>query len=143
PSSASQPASPPAAPRFCSGAMSTPQIEGAKPSFLSRMGSKVTTLVASNLKPGTAIYSVMFGAAAGVLLSGVVYAGRTFSVMCFDHEYYKVQSRKRYYEKQLLFMREQEEVQSAHYYAALAGECPSTTVATRMPFKSLENKYRF
>ncbi|CAK0866733.1 unnamed protein product, partial [Prorocentrum cordatum] len=141
PSSASQPASPPAAPRFCSGAMSTPQIEGAKPSFLSRMGSKVTTLVASNLKPGTAIYSVMFGAAAGVLLSGVVYAGRTFSVMCFDHEYYKVQSRKRYYEKQLLFMREQEEVQSAHYYAALAGEYDP--VATRMPFKSLENKYRF
>mmetsp|Transcript_43578 Transcript_43578/g.86626 ORF Transcript_43578/g.86626 Transcript_43578/m.86626 type:complete len:119 (-) Transcript_43578:207-563(-) len=115
------------------------QIEGAaaKPSFLARMGSSI----AGQLRPGAAIYSVGFGIAAGVAISGVVYLGRTLQVMLFDHEYYKLQSRKRYFEKQLIFSREQEEAQSAHYMAALAAEYDPA--ATRMPFKPLDAKYRF
>mmetsp|Transcript_8621 Transcript_8621/g.25444 ORF Transcript_8621/g.25444 Transcript_8621/m.25444 type:complete len:123 (+) Transcript_8621:64-432(+) len=117
------------------------QIEGAKPSFFSRAATSVTTLVTSNLKPGTGIYSLGFGIAGGVILSGLVYGGRTLSILMFDHEYYKLQSRKRYYEKQLLFTREQEETESAHRLAALAAEYDPA--ATRMPFKPLDAKYRF
>mmetsp|Transcript_97114 Transcript_97114/g.302867 ORF Transcript_97114/g.302867 Transcript_97114/m.302867 type:complete len:123 (+) Transcript_97114:98-466(+) len=122
--------------------MSAKQIEGsAKPSFLSRVGAKVTAIVASNLRPGTGIYSLGYGVAGGIVLSGLVYAGRTLNIMLFDHEYYKLQSRKRFYEKQFLFSREQEETAQAHYLAALAGEYDPA--ATRMPFKPLEAKYRF
>mmetsp|Transcript_38248 Transcript_38248/g.114256 ORF Transcript_38248/g.114256 Transcript_38248/m.114256 type:complete len:123 (-) Transcript_38248:74-442(-) len=119
------------------------QIEGsaAKPSFISRMGTKVATVVASNMRPGAAIYSIGYGVAAGLLLSGLVYTGRTLNILLFDHEYYKIQSRKRYYEKQLLFSREQEETQQAHYLASLSAEYDPA--ATRMPFKPLEAKYRF
>mmetsp|Transcript_24114 Transcript_24114/g.75858 ORF Transcript_24114/g.75858 Transcript_24114/m.75858 type:complete len:123 (+) Transcript_24114:102-470(+) len=122
--------------------MSAKQIEGsAKPSFLSRVGAKVTTIVASNLRPGTGIYSIGYGIAGGIALSGLVYVGRTLNILLFDHEYYKLQSRKRFYEKQLLFSREQEETSNAHYLASLAGEYDPA--ATRMPFKPLEPKYRF
>mmetsp|Transcript_82076 Transcript_82076/g.255074 ORF Transcript_82076/g.255074 Transcript_82076/m.255074 type:complete len:123 (+) Transcript_82076:95-463(+) len=122
--------------------MSAKQIEGsAKPSFLSRVGTKITTVVASNLRPGTGIYSLGYGIAGGLVLSGVVYVGRTLNILLFDHDYYKLQSRKRFYEKQLLFAREQEETSNAHYLAALAGEYDPA--ATRMPFKPLEAKYRF
>eukprot|EP00420_Gonyaulax_spinifera_P031233 CAMPEP_0197870360 /NCGR_PEP_ID=MMETSP1439-20131203/1104_1 /TAXON_ID=66791 /ORGANISM="Gonyaulax spinifera, Strain CCMP409" /LENGTH=122 /DNA_ID=CAMNT_0043489255 /DNA_START=77 /DNA_END=445 /DNA_ORIENTATION=+ len=119
------------------------QIEGsaAKPSILARVGGTVTTLVRSNLRPGTGIYSLIYGAAAGLVLSGLVYTGRTLHILCFDHDYYKLQSRKRYYEKQLLFTREQEETSNAHYLAALAGEYDPA--ATRMPFKALDPKFRF
>mmetsp|Transcript_8760 Transcript_8760/g.17375 ORF Transcript_8760/g.17375 Transcript_8760/m.17375 type:complete len:123 (-) Transcript_8760:112-480(-) len=119
------------------------QIEGsaAKPSFFARIGAKVSTVVSSNLRPGAGIYSIGYGVAAGIFLSGLVYAGRTMNILLFDHEYYKIQSRKRYYEKQLLFSREQEETQSAHYLAALSAEYDPA--ATRMPFKPLEAKYRF
>mmetsp|Transcript_8388 Transcript_8388/g.14911 ORF Transcript_8388/g.14911 Transcript_8388/m.14911 type:complete len:118 (-) Transcript_8388:100-453(-) len=114
------------------------QIEAsAKPSFVTRM----STMALSKVKVGTPLYSLAYGAAAGVILSGLVYAGRTLSVFCFDHEYYKIQSRKRYYEKQLLFTREQEEASNAHYLASLSTEYDP--VATRMPFKPLEPKYRF
>merc|ERR1719215_1894710 len=97
------------------------QIEGstAKSSFFSRVGSSIASTARTNLRPGAGVYSLLFGAAAGVAISGVVYAGRTLSVMLFDHEYYKLQSRKRYYEKQLLFTREQEETQQAHYLSSL------------------------
>eukprot|EP00420_Gonyaulax_spinifera_P034642 CAMPEP_0197872512 /NCGR_PEP_ID=MMETSP1439-20131203/2609_1 /TAXON_ID=66791 /ORGANISM="Gonyaulax spinifera, Strain CCMP409" /LENGTH=123 /DNA_ID=CAMNT_0043491511 /DNA_START=61 /DNA_END=432 /DNA_ORIENTATION=- len=123
--------------------MSANQIEGsaAKPSFFARAGCAVTTLVKSNLRPGTGIYSLIYGAAAGLVLSGLVYAGRSVHILCFDHDYYKLQSRKRYYEKQLLFTREQEETSNAHYFAALASEYDPA--ATRMPFKALDPKYRF
>merc|ERR1712187_751644 len=97
--------------------------------------------VVSKFKVGTPLYSLGFGAAGGLLISGLVYTGRTLNILLFDHEYYKLQSRKRYYEKQLLFTREQEETGSAHYLATLASEY--NPVATRMPFKPLEAKYRF
>ena len=123
--------------------MSAKQIEGsaAKPSFLSRIGTSVSRTVANNLRPGAGIYSLGYGVVGGLVLSGIVYAGRTMNILFFDNEYYKLQSRKRYYEKQLLFSREQDETASAHYLAALAGEYDP--VATRMPFKSLDPKYRF
>mmetsp|Transcript_86058 Transcript_86058/g.200100 ORF Transcript_86058/g.200100 Transcript_86058/m.200100 type:complete len:124 (-) Transcript_86058:93-464(-) len=123
--------------------MATPQIEGAaaKPSFISRVGTSVGRAVASHLKPGAAIYSLGYGVAAGLLLSGLVYAGRSLHILCFDHDYYKLQSRKRFFEKQLLFSREQEETASAHYLAALSAEYEPA--ATRLPFKPLEAKYRF
>merc|ERR1712151_153685 len=113
------------------------QIEGAKPSFLSRIG----TTVVSKFKVGTPLYSLGFGAAGGLLISGLVYTGRTLNILLFDHEYYKLQSRKRYYEKQLLFSREQEETANAHYLAALSAEYDPA--ATRMPFKPLDPAYRF
>merc|ERR1712217_90647 len=113
------------------------QIEGAKPSFLARIG----TTIVSKFKVGTPLYSLGFGAAGSLVLSGLVYTGRTLSILLFDHEYYKLQSRKRYYEKQLLFSREQEETSNAHYLAALSAEYDPA--ATRMPFKPLDPKYRF
>ena len=82
-----------------------------------------------------------FGVASGVVLSGFVYAGRTLSIYCFDHEYYKLLSRKRYYEKQLLFAREQDEAAAAHYLASMSAEYDPA--ACRMPFKPLDPKYRF
>eukprot|EP00927_Polykrikos_kofoidii_P042441 TRINITY_DN3638_c0_g1_i3.p1 TRINITY_DN3638_c0_g1~~TRINITY_DN3638_c0_g1_i3.p1 ORF type:complete len:128 (+),score=20.20 TRINITY_DN3638_c0_g1_i3:103-486(+) len=115
------------------------QIDGraASPSFLSRFATSATNMV----KVGTPIYSLAYGAAAGVLLSGFVYAGRTLSIFMFDHEYYKLQSRKRYYEKQLLFAREQDEASEAHYLAALAAEYDPASC--RLPFRELDAKWRF
>eukprot|EP00446_Apocalathium_sp_SHHI-4_P001684 CAMPEP_0177186902 /NCGR_PEP_ID=MMETSP0367-20130122/18905_1 /TAXON_ID=447022 ORGANISM="Scrippsiella hangoei-like, Strain SHHI-4" /NCGR_SAMPLE_ID=MMETSP0367 /ASSEMBLY_ACC=CAM_ASM_000362 /LENGTH=269 /DNA_ID=CAMNT_0018634249 /DNA_START=69 /DNA_END=876 /DNA_ORIENTATION=+ len=119
------------------------QIEGsaAKPSFFSRVGTSIATTARSNFRPGAGLYSLCFGAAAGVAISGFVYVGRTMQVMLFDHEYYKLQSRKRYYEKQLIFTREQEETQAAHYLGAMAAEYDPA--ATRMPFKPLEPSTAF
>mmetsp|Transcript_150 Transcript_150/g.440 ORF Transcript_150/g.440 Transcript_150/m.440 type:complete len:119 (-) Transcript_150:150-506(-) len=115
------------------------QIEGSavKPSIVSR----ITTGVVSKFKVGTPLFSLGYGIGAGIVISGLVYAGRTLNVLLFDHDYYKLQSRMRYYEKQLLFTREQDETASAHYLAAMASEY--NPVATRMPFKPLEAKYRF
>merc|ERR1719482_2237945 len=106
----------------------------------SRM-QRLATSVLSKCRPATIPYSLAFGAVGGLALSGLVYGYRTLGVLFFDHEHYKLQSRKRYYEKQLLFMREQEETANAHYMATLAAEYDP--VATRMPFKPLEPKYRF
>merc|ERR1711998_754884 len=80
-------------------------------------------------RPGNPAYSLAFGAVGGILLSGLVLAGRATHVALFDHEYYKIQSRKRYFEKQLLFHKEQEETAQAHYVAALSAEY--NPVATR------------
>lgn len=108
------------------------QIEAStKPSFMTR----ASTFALSKMKVGTPLYSLAYGVAGGIILSGLVYAGRCAYLMCFDHEYYKIQSRKRYYEKQLLFFREQEETNSAHYLASLSAEYDP--VATRMPFQPL------
>mmetsp|Transcript_119023 Transcript_119023/g.186728 ORF Transcript_119023/g.186728 Transcript_119023/m.186728 type:complete len:117 (+) Transcript_119023:95-445(+) len=112
-------------------------IEGSTPSRFDRL----TAFAMSKFKPATPLYSLAFGAVGGLALSGLVYGYRTLGVLFFDHEYYKLQSRKRYFEKQLLFMREKEETEKAHYMAALAAEYDP--VATRMPFKPLDPKYRF
>jgi len=117
--------------------MAAKQIEGATPGRMQRIG----TSILSHFRPATPLYSLGFGIAGGIVLSGFVYGYRTLGVLFFDHEYYKLQSRKRYYEKQLLFMREQEETANAHYMSSLAAEYDP--VATRMPFKPLEAKYRF
>jgi hypothetical protein len=110
---------------------------GAKASFATRMGATFANM----FKPKAPVYSVLYGAAAGVVLSGLVYVGRTIHVTLFDHEYYKIQSRKRYYEKQLCYQMEQDEAAKAHYLASLAAEY--NPVAMRMPFKPLDPKYRF
>merc|ERR1712100_57472 len=111
--------------------------EAAKPGFV----SKATSFVCNSVKVGTPLYSLGYGAAAGLLLSGVVFAGRTASIVLFDHEYVKLQSRKRYFEKQLLFEREQDEAAQAHYLSALAAEYDPA--ACRMPFQPLDAKFRF
>merc|ERR1719299_163696 len=110
---------------------------GAKPSFVTTM----STRIAKMFQPKAPVYSVLYGAAAGVVLSGLVYVGRTIHITLFDHEYWKIQSRKRYYEKQLCFQMEQDEAAKAHYLASLAAEY--NPVAMRMPFKPLDPKYRF
>merc|ERR1719231_2009364 len=95
--------------------------------------SSISAKLATQLKPKGTIYSLAYGAVAGVALSGLVYVGRTLHITLFDHEYYKIQSRKRYYEKQLCFQMEQDEAAKAHYLAALSAEydpvatpCPSS-----------------
>eukprot|EP00929_Paragymnodinium_shiwhaense_P124072 TRINITY_DN989_c0_g1_i1.p1 TRINITY_DN989_c0_g1~~TRINITY_DN989_c0_g1_i1.p1 ORF type:complete len:128 (+),score=44.19 TRINITY_DN989_c0_g1_i1:95-478(+) len=115
------------------------QIEGeaAKTGFV----GKATAFVGNSVKCGTPIYSLAYGAVAGLVLSGVVFAGRTASIVCFDHEYVKLQSRKRYFEKQMLFEREQDEAAQAHYLAALSAEYDPA--ACRLPFKALDAKWRF
>merc|ERR1719389_1637039 len=117
--------------------MAATQIEGAAPGRMQRLAN----FAIRNFKPATPLYSLAFGAVGGLALSGVVYGYRTLGVLFFDHEHYKLQSRKRYFEKQLLFMREQEETEKAHYMASLAAEYDP--VATRLPFKTLDAKYRF
>jgi len=116
------------------------QIEGAKPSGMGRVLGAVTGTMKA-FKPGNPLYAIAFGAVGGVVLSGLVFAGRAAQVALFDHEYYKIQSRKRYFEKQLIFQQEQDENAKAHYLAALSAEY--NPVATRMPFKPLDSKYRF
>merc|ERR1712000_386480 len=108
------------------------QIEGAKPTAFSRVTGAITGTIAK-FRPGNPIYSLAFGAVGGIILSGLVLVGRTAHVAFFDHQYYKIQSRKRYYEKQFLFQQEQEEAGKAHYLAALSAEY--NPVATRTPFK--------
>merc|ERR1719389_1253276 len=112
--------------------MSAAQIEGATPGRMQRL----MNFAVRSFKPATPLYSLAFGAVGGIALSGLVYGYRTIGVLFFDHEYLKLQSRKRYYEKQLLFMREQEETANAHYLAAASAEYDP--VATRMPFQSLD-----
>merc|ERR1712032_367175 len=82
------------------------QIDGgAKPSGMERVLGAVTGTIKA-FKPGNPLYAMVFGAVGGVVLSGLVFAGRAAQVALFDHEYYKIQSRKRYFEKQLLFQQE-------------------------------------
>jgi len=116
------------------------QIEG-KQSGVAGYAARFTSCVKSNLRPGAVPYSLLFGAAVGVGLAGVVYAGRTMHVVFFDHDYYKAQSRRRYLDKQSIFFREQDETLKAHRLAALAQEYDP--VALRLPFETLDPSYRF
>merc|ERR1711862_308929 len=122
-------------------AMAQKQIEGAKTPLLQRMGASLTSAMVKRCSRGTPLYSLGYGVGVGIVLSGMVYAGRSLNILLFDHEYYKLQSRKRYFEKQLLFSKEQEEANEAHYLAALAAEYDPA--ACRAPFKALDAKYRF
>eukprot|EP00397_Hematodinium_sp_SG-2012_P057786 GEMP01072546.1.p1 GENE.GEMP01072546.1~~GEMP01072546.1.p1 ORF type:complete len:119 (+),score=34.91 GEMP01072546.1:52-408(+) len=115
------------------------QIEGkaAKQSFVQRS----VACVGSMLRPGAVPYSLLYGAAVGVGLSALVYAGRTAHIVLFDYDYYKLQSRRRYLEKQDIFFQEQDETLKAHRTAALVQEYDPA--ALRMPFQALDPKYRF
>jgi hypothetical protein len=116
------------------------QIEG-KQSGVAGYASRFTSCIRSNLRPGAVPYSLLFGAAVGAGLAGVVYAGRTLQVVLFDHEHYNAQSRRRYLDKQSIFFREQDETLKAHRLAALAQEYDP--VALRLPFETLDQSYQF
>ena len=92
-------------------------------------------------KPGTFLYSGLFGAAVGCGLAGAALTVRALHVLFFDEEHYRVQSRQRYLEKQFLFFKELQESQKAHALASLVQEYDP--VDTRLPFKKLDDKYRF
>jgi hypothetical protein len=62
--------------------------------------------ITAYFKPGTFLYSGLFGAAVGTGLAATVYGMRVINVFLFDEEYYRVQSRQRYLEKQYLFFKE-------------------------------------
>merc|ERR1719161_2302155 len=112
-------------------------IEGKAPGRIARLGA----FVASHLKPGAAVYSVLFGAAAGVGVAGGMYLGRTFKVALFDTDYLRQQSRLRYNEKQTVFMQEQIAENKAHYLSELAKEYHP--VALRMPKGKMDMKNAF
>ena len=97
--------------------------------------------VGDYFKPGTFLYSGLFGAAVGTTLAGAVYVGRALHVVLFDEEHYRVQSRQRYLEKQFLFFKQLQETQKAHALASMVEEY--NPVDTRMPFQKMEDKYRF
>ena len=92
-------------------------------------------------KPGTFLYSGIFGAAVGTALAGSVYGLRALHVLLFDEEHFRVQSRQRYLEKQYVFFQNLQETQEAHALASLAQEY--NPVDTRLPFQKMEDKYRF
>lgn len=97
--------------------------------------------VGEYLKPGTFLYSGLFGATVGTALAGAVYSVRALHVLFFDEEHYRVQSRQRYLEKQYLFFQKLQESQQAHALASLVQEYDP--VDTRLPFQKMEDKYRF
>jgi hypothetical protein len=51
--------------------------------------------IMGQLAPGSAGYSLLFGAAWGIGISGLVWAGRGIYIAGCDHDYYKNQSRQR------------------------------------------------
>ena len=112
-------------------------IEGQAPGRIARLGR----FVGSGLKPGAVVYSVLFGAAAGVGAAGAMYIGRTFKVSMFDTDYLRQQSRLRYNEKQTVFMQEQIAENKAHYLSELAKEYDP--VALRMPKGKMDMKFAF
>lgn len=92
-------------------------------------------------KPGTFLYSGIFGAGVGSALAGTVYGFRALHVLLFDEEHFRVQSRQRYLEKQYVFFQQLQDTQEAHALASLAQEY--NPVDTRLPFQKMEDKYRF
>uniref|UniRef100_A0A7S3UKV8 Uncharacterized protein n=1 Tax=Oxyrrhis marina TaxID=2969 RepID=A0A7S3UKV8_OXYMA len=96
--------------------------------------------IPGHLQPGTFVYSLGFGAAAGAALGGLEYGYRHIHIMLWDTEREKLQSRMRYLEKQVVFNKEQEAEGKAHYLASLAQEYDP--VATRMPAGKLDDKMR-
>ena len=92
-------------------------------------------------KPGTFLYSGIFGAVVGSALAGTVYGFRALHVLLFDEEHFRVQSRQRYLEKQYVFFQQLQDTQEAHVLASLAQEY--NPVDTRLPFQKMEDKYRF
>eukprot|EP00451_Oxyrrhis_marina_P016908 CAMPEP_0204312220 /NCGR_PEP_ID=MMETSP0469-20131031/2846_1 /ASSEMBLY_ACC=CAM_ASM_000384 /TAXON_ID=2969 /ORGANISM="Oxyrrhis marina" /LENGTH=129 /DNA_ID=CAMNT_0051292327 /DNA_START=32 /DNA_END=421 /DNA_ORIENTATION=+ len=101
---------------------------------------RMITGIPGHFQPGTFGYSLAFGAVAGTALGGVEYGSRHMSVMLWDTEREKLQSRLRYLEKQVVFNKEQEAEGKAHYLASLAQEY--NPVATAMPFSKLDDAMR-
>jgi hypothetical protein len=92
-------------------------------------------------KPGTFLYSGIFGALVGTSIAGAVYGIRAVHVLLFDEEHFRVQSRQRYLEKQYLFFKQLQDSQEAHALSSLVQEY--NPIDTRLPFQKMEDKYRF
>jgi hypothetical protein len=73
------------------------------------MASKFVAKVGTFFEKGTFLYSSLIGVGVGTVLVGGVLAGRFVKVALFDSDYYLQESRKRYLEKQLVFMKSLEE----------------------------------
>ncbi|KAF4665203.1 hypothetical protein FOL46_003793 [Perkinsus olseni] len=112
----------------------------AKPTAAQRF-AKMGASIGSNFKPGTFIYSALFGAALGVGVAGADYLLRNIKVRFADKEHLILMSRQRYLEKQAVFYQQLAEDQQMHRLASLAQEYDP--VATRMPFALLEDKGLF
>ena len=91
---------------------------------------------------GSFIYSIGFGAALGVGLAGLTFAGRMVKVYLSDAEYYRQMSRNRYLEKQTAFYKWLEGKMAAHYIANEVVQAYNP-VDTRKPFEHIEEKFRF
>jgi len=92
--------------------------------------------------PGTFIYSAGFGAVAGIGLVGAALVLRTAKVFFWDEEYLRLQSRRRYLEKQAAFFADLQEKLKAHYIGnVLVREYDP--VDTRLPFQAIQEKFRF
>ena len=109
---------------------------------LTGRSSRVLASVKSFVSPGTLLYSVGFGAVAGVCLAGAAHALRAAEVYFWDEEYLRLQSRRRYLEKQTTFFADLQEKLKAHYIGnVLVREFDP--VDTRLPFQAIQDRFRF
>jgi len=92
--------------------------------------------------PGTLLYSAGFGAAAGVALAAAALAARVGKVYLWDEEYLRLQSRRRYLEKQTAFFADLQAKLKAHFIANLLVS-EYNPVDTRLPFQAISDKFRF
>ncbi|EER20158.1 conserved hypothetical protein [Perkinsus marinus ATCC 50983] len=96
--------------------------EGAQQLSAGQRFAKMGSRVGSNFKPGTFIYSALFGAALGVGVAGADYIFRNIKVRFADKEHLILMSRQRYLEKQAVFYQQLAEDQQMHRLASLAHE---------------------
>ncbi|EER00762.1 conserved hypothetical protein [Perkinsus marinus ATCC 50983] len=93
----------------------------AKPTTAQRF-AKMGSCIGANFKPGTFIYSALFGTALGVGVAGADYILRNIKVRFADKEHLILMSRQRYLEKQAVFYQQLAEDQQMHRLASLAQE---------------------
>ena len=118
--------------------MSEVESGARQPSRLSRGFGRAKSFVV----PGTFLYSITVGAVAGVALTGAAVILRSAKVYFWDEEYLRLQSRKRYLEKQAIFFADLQEKLKAHYIGnVLVREYHA--VDTRLPFQAMQDRFRF
>ena len=117
----------------------TDQIEeGQKKGKLSRSWSSFRSYGSR----GTFLYSAGVGAACGLSLCAAALVMRAAKIYFWDEEYLRLQSRRRYLEKQNAFFSDLQEKMKAHYIAnVLVREYDP--VDTRLPFQSIQDRFRF
>eukprot|EP00916_Digyalum_oweni_P011906 GHVL01019754.1.p1 GENE.GHVL01019754.1~~GHVL01019754.1.p1 ORF type:complete len:125 (+),score=22.75 GHVL01019754.1:30-404(+) len=87
------------------------------------------------------IYSLNFGIIAGLTFCGIFYTFIPFVTAIRRVDLISIESRRRYEEKQKIFQKKIEFEKETEYLKNLAAEY--NPVATRQPFKELEDKYLF